>query len=62
MRWSTVARFGWQAMQPPDPKSLVSRAQRAWGVAKDIGDGCELWSEVLKLSENEGDQESCSKS
>ncbi len=58
MEWATLARFAWQAMQPPDPKSVVVRAQRAWDAYQEIGAGAELLNEVYKLSE--GEKETCS--
>lgn len=57
--WETVARFAWQAMQPPDPRSPVERFKRAHAAYVEAGDACELFSEVCKLSEPEERNERC---
>ncbi len=59
MRWSTLAKLAWDAMQPPDPESLVERAKRGWRVVQDAGDAAELANEVLKLSDDDEGEKRC---
>lgn len=59
MRWSTLAKLAWDAMQEPDPQSLAQRAKRAWQVVQDAGDAAELANEVLKLSDDDEGEKRC---
>ena len=60
MRWGTLAKLAWDSMKEPDPKSPGERAKKWWRRWEEFGDAAGLVNEVLKLTDEEGDEESCS--
>lgn len=51
--WGTLAKYAWESLKAPDPKSPTERIKRAWAKVQELGDACELTNELLKLTERD---------